>query len=114
MVEKNIDELGSYLSLETSSDVISSFFDELTDELIEHHETIELISFQNLFDLPLIITEKLYYGFSQSSSFLTYNGFIQRITSLFSQDNFNLTLKSLFNLFDFNHDGLINPKIYCY
>lgn len=66
------------------------------------------LSFMEYFDVPLIIVERLYKVLFNSKEYFTFTLFKDKMTSLLNNDNDNFIYKTVFNIYDFNNDDLID------
>ena len=84
-------------------------FIDLSDYNIEHQKNLlSLVTFYDYMKIPIFISEKLFNSFDKDNdNFLSENEFVFNLSKLYL-GNFKETCEIIFNLLDFNKDGIIN------
>jgi Ca2+-binding EF-hand superfamily protein len=84
-------------------------FIDLSDYNLEHQKNLlSLVTFYDYMKLPIFISEKLFNSFDKDNdNFLSENEFVFNLSKLYL-GNFKETCEIIFNLLDFNKDGIIN------
>ena len=95
------------------SDLLVKYLKEIWSDLskrtTENSRGITKVTFNKYYDLPGIISERLFACFDQDKDeILNLNEFVNGMQSLFSQtESFDSLSKFIFNLYDFNSSGII-------
>ena len=88
---------------------LKEIWSDLSKRTIENSKGITKVTFNKYYDLPGIISERMfaYFDKDQDGS-LSLNEFVNGMQSLFSQEeSFDSLAKFIFNLYDFNSTGII-------
>ena len=88
---------------------LTEIWSDLSKRTTENSRGITKVTFNKYYDLPGIISERLFACFDQDKDeILNLNEFVNGMQSLFSQtESFDSLSKFIFNLYDFNSSGII-------
>ena len=88
---------------------LKEIWSDLSKRTNENSRGITKVTFNKYYDLPGIISERLFACFDQDKDeILSLNEFVNGMQSLFSQgESFDSLAKFIFNLYDFNSTGII-------
>ena len=88
---------------------LTEIWSDLSKRTTENSRGITKVTFNKYYDLPGIISERLFACFDQDKDeILNLNEFVNGMQSLFSQTEcFDSLSKFIFNLYDFNSSGII-------
>ena len=98
---KNVDAFSQYLK---------QVWKDLSGRTQENKDGIDKITFQKYYELPGLISERLFSVFDTSNrGYLSLNDFIDNMLILFSS-NFEKLLEFIFKFYDFDNDGKITKE----
>ena len=88
---------------------LKEIWSDLSKRTIENEKGLTKVTFNKYYDLPGIISERLFSCFDKDKDgVLGLNEFVEGMQSLFSQaESFDSLAKFIFNLYDFNSTGII-------
>ena len=88
---------------------LKEIWSDLSKRTIENSKGITKVTFNKYYDLPGIISERMFAYFDKDKDgALSLNEFVNGMQSLFSQEeSFDSLAKFIFNLYDFNSTGII-------
>ena len=88
---------------------LKEIWSDLSKRTIENEKGLTKVTFNKYYDLPGIISERLFSCFDKDKDgVLGLNEFVDGMQSLFSQaESFDSLAKFIFNLYDFNSTGII-------
>ena len=88
---------------------LKEIWSDLSKRSIENSKGITKVTFNKYYDLPGIISERMFAYFDKDKDgALSLNEFVNGMKSLFSQEeSFDSLAKFIFNLYDFNSTGII-------
>ena len=88
---------------------LKEIWSDLSKRSIENSKGITKVTFNKYYDLPGIISERMFAYFDKDKDgSLSLNEFVNGMKSLFSQEeSFDSLAKFIFNLYDFNSTGII-------
>ena len=100
----------NYEQIQSSTLIVLRYvFNDMLIKSDQSHGTkASKLSFLEYFDVPLIIVERLYKVLFNSKDYFTFTLFKDKMTSLLNNDNDNYIYRTVFNIYDFNNDDLID------
>ena len=97
-------------NVEAFSQYLKQVWKDLSGRTNEAKEGIDKITFQKYYELPGLISERLFSVFDSSGNgYLSLNDFINNMLTLFSS-NFEKLLQFIFKFYDFDNDGKITKE----
>ena len=108
----NFESLRKFINIEDQS-LLTTYLKEVFKDLSDRGDSnkrkgISKITFLEFIKLPVFIAEKVFLSFdSDNDGFLSLKEFVDSLASLYLGD-FNETIKIIFNIFDFDKDGVIS------
>ena len=97
-------------NVEAFSQYLKQVWKDLSSRSKGEKEGIDKITFQKYYELPGLISERLFSVFDSSQSgFLSLNDFIYNMLTLFSS-NFQKLIEFVFKFYDFDNNGKITKE----
>ena len=97
-------------NIEAFSQYLKQVWKDLSNRSDGEKEGIDKITFQKYYELPGLISERIFYVFDSSDSgYLSQDDFISNMVTLFSS-NFEKLLIFIFKFYDFDNDGKITKE----
>lgn len=107
----NFESLRKFINIEDQS-LLTTYLKEVFKDLSDRGDSnkkkgISKITFLEYIKLPVFIAEKVFQSFDlDNDGYLSLKEFVDNLASLYLGD-FNETIKIIFNIFDFDKDGVI-------
>jgi len=107
----NFDDVRKFINIDDPT-LLTTYLKEVFKDLSDRGDSnkkkgISKITFLEYIKLPVFIAEKLFQSFDlDNDNFLSIKEFVENLTNLYLGD-FNDTIKIIFNILDFDKDGVI-------